>query len=86
MELIDKIKNKFNKWVYNLWDSIGEDNNWHIDRKEFLTEQFKKIVRAETEIDIQFKNSTNLGKTIEIKEKLKKERIKKIMEEGLHDG
>ena len=29
MELIDKIRNKFYSWAYNLWDSIGEDNGWH---------------------------------------------------------
>ena len=48
MELIDKIKNKFNKWVYNLWDSIGEDNNWHVIRENFkLKKQADILIHQE---------------------------------------
>ena len=29
MELIDKIKDRFNEWVYNLWCKIGIKNEFH---------------------------------------------------------
>ena len=45
MELIDKIKNKFYSWTYNLWDSIGEDNNWHVIRENFKLKKQADILR-----------------------------------------
>ena len=28
MELINKIKKRFNNWTYNLWIKIGNEHNW----------------------------------------------------------
>ena len=42
MALINKIKRKFNGWVYTLWNKLGDKHNWHTTRIR-TQQQFKKI-------------------------------------------
>ena len=44
MELIDKIKDRFNEWAYNLWDKIGIKNNWYNKRIKIMKEKAKLTI------------------------------------------
>ena len=42
MELINKIKKRFNDWTYNLWLKIGNEHKWHHLRMQTIKEKIQQ--------------------------------------------
>ena len=66
MELkINKIKDRFNKWAYNLWDKIGIKNNWYNKRIGIIKENARlNTPKKRLTIDHSLFHDTKLKNTI----------------------
>ena len=60
------IKNKISEWFYTIWDSMGEQRQWHRKRINIITEKHRQRV---------------LKKPIKAKDKLRDDKIKQLRKE-----